>query len=174
MSEALEAHESAEHAEHAQDPFNKRVAATMAMIAAGLAVVAVLGHIKTTEELLNQQKASDQWAYYQAKSIRRYESEIARDLLMAMKGEKIAEYSANVGKYKKEGEEIQDKAKELEKESELMGRQALRLHGGEIFLEMAIVFASLSILTKRPLLWGVSILGAAVGFGIALTTLTIH
>src|ERR1700720_4338589 len=98
MSEALEAHESAEHAEHAQDPFNKRVAATMAMIAAGLAVVAVLGHIKTTEELLNQQKASDQWAYYQAKSIRRYESDIAKDFLAALNGAPAAlveKYKAN-------------------------------------------------------------------------------
>ena len=65
------ADELQEHAEHAREPFDKRVAATMAIIAALLAVVSVLGHIATTEELLNQQKASDQWAYYQAKSIRR-------------------------------------------------------------------------------------------------------
>ncbi len=170
----MEAHEHAEHAEHATEPFNKRVAATMAIIAAALAVVAVFGQIKVTEELLSQQKASDQWAYYQAKSSRRYESEIARDLFAALKGEKTAEYAANVEKYKKDSDEIQEKAKELEKESELLGRQAVRLHFGEVFLEVAIVFASLAILAKRPSLWGVSIVGAVIGVSIALTMLTVH
>ena len=62
----------------------------MAIIAAVLAVVSVLGHIATTEELLNQQKASDQWAYYQAKSIRRYTSEFAGDLFASLKNEAMS------------------------------------------------------------------------------------
>ena len=36
-----------EHAEHARDPFDKMVAATMAILAAGLAIVSVLGHLAT-------------------------------------------------------------------------------------------------------------------------------
>src|SRR5579871_6278474 len=98
-----------EHSEHAQNPFDKRVAATMAIIAAALALVSVLGHIATTEELLLQQKASDQWAFYQAKSIRRYESEIARDLLATMSAQnakQIQSYSENSDRYRKEGDEI--------------------------------------------------------------------
>ena len=130
------AEELQEHAEHAQGPFDKRVAASMAIIAAMLAVVSVLGHITTTEELLSQQKASDQWAYYQAKSIRRYESEIARDMFANMKNEKLSEqYTKNGEKYKKDDEEIQKEAKALEDESHLKGKQALRLHFGEVFLK---------------------------------------
>src|SRR5579875_1977574 len=102
MSPAEEAHEQAEHAEEARHPFDKRVAATMAIIAALLAVVSVLGHITTTEELVNQQKASDQWAFYQAKSIRRYESEIARDLLGALKDQRTTNYSGNAESYRKD------------------------------------------------------------------------
>jgi len=169
MSPAEEAHENAEHAEHAKEPFDKKVAATMAIIAAALAVVSVLGHISTTEELLSQQKASDQWSYYQAKSIRRYESEIARDLMAELKGGKVKDYSINIEKYKKDGEEIQTQARELEEESHRKGREALRYHFGEVFLEIAIVFASLAILTKRPLLWFTSIAGATLGVAIALT-----
>src|SRR5215472_12203244 len=148
MSPAEEAHESAEHSEHAKDPFDKRVAATMAIIAAALAIVSVLGQISTTEELLSQQKASDQWSYYQAKSIRRYESEIARDLMVELKGGKVEEYKANIGKYKNDSDEIQAQARELEEESHHKGRAAQRFHFGEVFLEMAIVFSSLAILTK--------------------------
>jgi len=160
-----------EHSQHAQGPFDKRVAATMAIIAAAMAIVSVLGHLTTTEELLNQQKASDQWSYYQAKSIRRYQSEVARDLFAAMKNEKQSEqYAKNVEKYRKDDEEISKQARELEDESHVKGRQALRLHFGEVFLEIAIVFASLAILTKRAVVWFGAIALGSAGVVIATTT----
>jgi hypothetical protein len=163
-----------EHTEHAKEPFDKKVAATMAILAALLAVVSVLGHITTTEELLLQQKASDQWSYYQAKSIRRYQSEVARDLFAGMKlADQSAQYQKNSEKYKKDDEEIQKKAEDLELESHLRGRQALRLHFGEVFLEFSIVFASLAILTKRTLLWYVALAGGLVGAAAAATTLLV-
>src|SRR5580693_2126878 len=105
MSVSEELHEQSEHA---KDPFDKRVAATMAILAAFLAVVSVLGHIMTTEELLLQQKASDQWSYYQAKSIRRYQSEVARDILSGLKlSDQSSQYQKNSEKYKKDDEDIQ-------------------------------------------------------------------
>src|SRR5689334_13857110 len=158
------AEELKEHAEHAQGPFDKRVAGSMAIIAAFLAIVSVLGHIATTEELLAQQKASDQWSYYQAKSIRRYQSKVAHDMFAHLKNDQLAEqYTKNAEKYRKDDDEIQKQAQELENESHLKGRQALRLHFGEVFLEVSIVFASLAILSKRALLWYASIAGAVIG-----------
>jgi hypothetical protein len=165
--------ELSENAEHAKAPFEKTVAVSMAIIAAGLAVVSVLGHSYANEELLAQQKANDQWAYYQAKSIRRYNSDIARDIFKTLTNSAaamIAKYDANVAKYEKEGEEIQAEARNLEKESELNGRRALRLHTSEVFLEIGIVFASLAILTKRRLAFTGAILSALVGVTISLTT----
>jgi hypothetical protein len=166
-----------EHAEHAHDAVSRRTGGGMAIIAACLAVVAVSGHIETTEELLAQQKASDQWAFYQAKSLRRYQSEVARDILAQMPGEKAARavetYSANKEKYIKDGEEIQKKAKEFEAESALSGRRALRLHFGEVFLELAIVFCSLAILSKRSIFFYVAIAGAAGGVLIAAGSLLV-
>jgi hypothetical protein len=166
-----------EHAEHAKEPFDKKVAVTMAIIAALLAIVSVLGHILSTEELLSQQKASDQWAFYQAKDIRRYDSEIAMDMLKALKtGEvedRIKHYSGNAEKYDTDRKEIQDKAKEFEAERDHKGAQALRLEISEVFLEMGIVFASLAILTKRPMVWYTSMIAALVGIGLSLTTLAI-
>ena len=156
--------------EKAKDPFDKRVAATMAILAAFLAVVSVLGHIMTTEELLLQQKASDQWSYYQAKSIRRYQSEVARDLFAGMKlGQQSAQYEKNGEKYKKDDEEIQKEAQGLEQESHLHGRQALGFHFGEVFLEFSIVLASLAILTKRKFLWYASIASGTLGAVLAAT-----
>lgn len=163
-----------EHSEHAEAPFDKKVAATMAILAAFLAIVSVLGHIMTTEELLNQQKASDQWSYYQAKSIRRYQSEFATDLFASMKNDALSkQYSKNAEKYRSDDEEIQKEARGLEQESHVRGRQALRMHFGEVFLEIAIVFASLAILTKRSLFWYGSIASGLVGAAAAATALLV-
>lgn len=158
------AEELKEDVEKAKEPFDKKVAATMAILAAALAVVSVLGHIMTTEELLLQQRASDQWNYYQAKSIRRYQSEVARDLFAGMKlGDQSAQYQKNSEKYRKDDEEIQKEAQGLERESHLRGQQALGFHFGEVFLEFSIVLASLAILTKRRMLWYMSMLSGAAG-----------
>jgi len=172
MSVSEELHEQSEHA---KDPFDKRVAATMAILAATLAIVSVAGHIATTEELLLQQKASDQWSYYQAKSIRRYESEVARDMFAAMRNDaKSEEYTKNAERYRKDDEEIQKQAQDLEQESHVRGHQALRLHFGEVFLEISIVLASLAILSKRPLFWYAALGGGAVGAIIGGTAYFVH
>jgi hypothetical protein len=165
-----------EHAEHAHDSFSRRAGASMAIIAAALAVVSVWGHVMVTEELVAQMKASDQWAFYQAKSQRRYQSEVAQDLLRGMGGEAAAKsvetYKANKERYAKEGEAIKEHAEEFEKESHLSGKRAMRLHLGEIFLEIAIVLSSLAILTRRALYWYVgiasSVLGAVLGASVLL------
>lgn len=158
------AEELQEEIEKVKEPFDKKVAATMAILAAFLAVVSVLGHIMTTEELLLQQKASDQWSYYQGKSIRRYQSQIARDLFSGMKlNDRSAQYEKNSEKYQKDDEDIQREAQGLEQESHLRGRQALGFHFGEVFLEFSIVLASLAILTKRALLWYACMLSGTIG-----------
>ncbi len=162
-----------EHAEHAKDPFDKKVAVTMAIIAAMLAVDGVMAHLLTTEELLLQQKASDQWSYYQAKSIRRYDSEVAADIFKAFHTEaaepSVEKYKKASEKYREDTDEISKEAKGLEAESKMKGDQAERLEFGEVFLELGIVFASMAILTKIRLIWYASIGSALVGLAIALS-----
>jgi Domain of unknown function (DUF4337) len=82
MSEGTEQHlEHAEHAQHhAYNPFDRRVAMTMAIMAAllaGVTLVSHRGHTETlrltTEATTNHTKASDDWNLYQAKNIRSHE-----------------------------------------------------------------------------------------------------
>ena len=71
-------HEEAEHASHhAQDPFDKRVAMSMVVIAAILAMVKVLGHRTHNDTLayriesgVHHTQESDQWNFFQAKKMR--------------------------------------------------------------------------------------------------------
>ena len=131
-----------------------------------------------SEELLKQQESSDTWAQYQAKAIRRYDSEIARDVLGALNGPEAAKlvqrYGDKIESYNREAEVIKKDAEAQKKESELRGHQAQRLDIGEIFLEIAIAFASLAILTKRPLLYWTAVVSGLIGIVLACTTVLIH
>ncbi|HEY4360182.1 MAG TPA: DUF4337 domain-containing protein [Bryobacteraceae bacterium] len=162
-----------EATERAKEPFDKKVAVTMAIIAALLAIDSVTAHIFSTEELLAQQKASDQWAFYQGKDIRRYNSEIAVDILKLMKSdgveERLKHYADNSEKYDKDRADIQAEAKALEAERDEKGHKAMSLEIGEVFLEVGIVFASLAILSKRNIVWAISIISACVGVAVAAT-----
>lgn len=147
----------------------------MAIVAAVLALVSVSGHVQSKEELLLQQKASDQWSYYQGKAVRRYQSEVARDVLVATGAAEAAKrYERNLERYQKEGEEIQEKAKEYERESESKGRRAFRLEMGEIFLEVAIVLCSLTILTQRPVFWWAGMASSLLGAALSATVFLVH
>lgn len=160
-----------EHVHEAREPFDKIVAATMALIAALLAVVSVLGQHFMTEELLMQAKASDQWSYYQAKDIRRFTAEATRDMLGELKQGALsgARYDKQAARYKSDAQEIQEKARDYEHESERAGNKGNRFHFGEIFLEVAIVFSSLSILTKAKPLFFAGVASAIAGVIIGAT-----
>ncbi len=75
--ELQELHEHAEHARH--DPSVAPVSLTMAVLAVIVATVSLLGHRTHTEEVILQNRVSDQWAYFQAKNIRRHEDQIFVD-----------------------------------------------------------------------------------------------
>ncbi len=160
-----------EHVHHAHEPFDKMVAATMAIIAALLAVVSVLGQHFVTEELLMQAKASDQWSYYQAKDIRRFTAEATRDMVSDLRPGAVSQgkYDQQATKYKSEAEGIQDQAKEYEHESERSAAKGGRFHFGEIFLEVAIVFSSLAILTKMRILYLAGVALGVAGLVISVT-----
>lgn len=160
-----------EHVQHAGSPFDKTVAGTMAIIAALLAVVSVLGQHYNTDKLLAQGKASDTWAYSQAKDIRHYIAQSTRDSLKDLRPGSglIGAYDQDANKYKQQAAEIQEKARDYEKERDALGQKADRFHLGEVFLEIAIVLSSLSILTKRrTLFWGGCLSGIG-GIVIAIT-----
>ncbi len=160
-----------EHIHHAHDPFEKTVAGTMAIIAALLAAVSVLGQHFNTEKLLAQGKASDQWSYSQAKDIRHYVAEATRDSLKDLRpgSAMVATYDQDAKKYKNQAADIQEKARDFEKERDLDGDKADRFHFGEVFLEVAIVLSSLSILTKRPPFFWAGIAAALAGVVIGVT-----
>jgi hypothetical protein len=173
MSDELqELHENAEHAKH--NPGMAPVSLTMAVLAVVVAVVALLGHRAHTEEVVLQAKSSDQWAYYQAKNIRRHTDELFTDLTSvtpttdaAALGKLREKYSGEAERYKNEQKEIEDKANEMEKEVGTERRRADRFDLAEVFLEIALVITSITLLSGRRIFWSTGIVLAVIGLIIA-------
>ncbi len=177
-----ELQELQEHAEHAKhDRSMAPVSLTMAILAVLVATVSLLGHRAHTEEVVLQNKVSDQWAYYQAKNIRRHADEQIADIasvLVTKDAEQTAKihekYQTEAERYKDEQKEAEAKARELERESDQERRRADRFDLGEVFLEIGLVITSITLLSGRKAFWHVGIVFAILGIALAATGALIH
>jgi hypothetical protein len=171
-----------EHAEHAKDdPSLAPVSVTMAILAVLVAVVTLMGHRAHTEEVVLQAKSSDQWAYYQAKNIRRHEDEIFTDLASVTPATDAAaqsklrdKYSQEASRYKDDQKGIEDKAREMEAEVATERNRADRFDLAEVFLEVGLVITSITLLSGRRFFWGLGVILAAIGMLLAATAFLLH
>jgi Domain of unknown function (DUF4337) len=69
---------------------------------------------------------------------------------------------------------IQDRAREMERETEVIRRRADRFDASELFLEISIVLCSISLLAENKLYWRVSFVTSAIGIAIAVYGLALH
>ena len=161
----METTEISEMAEHAEESGGKVVGLTMAIVAVLLALATMLGHRMHTEEILIQTKANDQWAYYQAKNIRSHMYEANAEMAALVGGgtDVAAKFRKESEDQKKSAEEIQSKARELEEESAGASRKADRFDMAEIFLEIAIVLCSITLLTRARIYWLSSFVSTGLG-----------
>ncbi|MGC2743315.1 MAG: DUF4337 domain-containing protein [Candidatus Angelobacter sp.] len=63
---------------------------------------------------------------------------------------------------------VQESAKEMERERDLVERRANYYDGGELFLEISIVLCSIALLAEAKLLWKLSFISTVLGIGVAL------
>lgn len=128
----------------------------VAISTALMAVLAALGGMfaghHSNEALIMQIKSSDQWAYYQAKSIK---AEI-RLLLHQNVTAKTPEVE------KKEQEGVKRTAENYEKESEAHLQRHVILARCVTLLQVAIAVSAIAIITRRRFLWYIGI-AVAVG-----------
>jgi hypothetical protein len=177
-----ELNELKEHAEHAkEDPTLAPVSVSMAILAVLVAVVSLLGHRAHTEEVVLQAQSSDQWAYYQAKNIRRHTDELFTDLTSvtattdaAALAKLRSKYSEEASRYQDEQKGIEDKAHEMEAEVKIERSRADRFDLAEVFLEIGLVITSITLLSGRRIFWALGIVLGVVGLIVAATGLVAH
>jgi len=153
--------------------FSRRVALVTAVYAVVLAIASLGGNNAMKEMLLAQQEASNQWSYYQAKVIREHlnrgnkmvvEAQLAEP--SSIKGAEREKFEALAKKFADEEKrmnadkkEIEPKAKAAEAERDRNQTKDPYFDYAEVLLQIAIVCASVSILsTSRPMFWFSSVL----------------
>jgi hypothetical protein len=147
------------------------------------AVCATLSTFKgggfSTRSLMNQTKASDQWAFFQSKSIKGYMFEMQKDRMeldmqvlpkskdAAEIGSKyqarIAKYDEKLKQYEKDKEEIRKTAEDLEKEGKIFKQHSSTFGIAVIFLQVAILLSSIAALMKKRAIWFLSLAVGIVG-----------
>jgi len=156
----MSAHESMEQAEHTKEAAgeNRKIALLIAVIALCLALSETLGKGAQTESISKNVEASNLWAFFQAKSIKRSLAEIESRLGSP---EVQGEAKQRAERYQAEQDEIQRKAKAYESERDESAKHGPPLGTAIASLQIAIALASVCMITKRKSLWaGSSFLGA--------------
>jgi len=166
-----------------EQSFTRRTALVTALYAVCLAVVSLGGNNATKEMSLAQQQASDQWAFYQAKAMRaqlyhieklRVEDDLAErgSTLAAAARQHKEKLLETVGReeqrYEGEKKEIEEKARELEHERDKNETKDPYFDFGEVLLQISIVLASMSILTRSRTIFHASLVAAVTGFALGL------
>lgn len=151
------------HAAHGGDKWVGMAALTAAIIAALAAVTAMLSGHHANEAMLEQLHASDQWAFYQAKSIKASILQAKSDLLTAEGKTPSEKDTEKQAEYKKEQEEISKEAKESEEESRHHLKAHVILSRGVTLFQVAIAIVAIAVLTKRKAFWLIGVMFGLAG-----------
>jgi hypothetical protein len=165
-----------DHGEHVRrDPAMAPITLTMAILAVMVAAVSLLGHRTHTEEVMLQDKITDGWAYYQAKAIRRNTDQLFVDLtsFAASKDNEQANklrehYQQEVTRYKIEQSKLEAETRRLENRVEQERKSADRYDLGEVFLEIALVVTSITLLSGRRNFWYAGLVLGVVGAAVVV------
>ncbi|HEX8573502.1 MAG TPA: DUF4337 domain-containing protein [Allosphingosinicella sp.] len=177
----------------AAEGFRNRAALLIAVLAAVLAVGGLGGGNATDDMVGNNIKASDTWAFYQAKNVRQTMYEIEADKLKASLAAgtiaaperpaaeaRLKAYEATIARYDSEpdgadptrGEgkkELSARAKAYEAAFEEASERDNNFDLAEVALQLALVLGSVAILAVNR--W---ILGLSLALGVAGSLLTLN
>jgi len=152
-----------EKAHESHDRWSMKIALSTALIAVFAAITGLLAEHQANEALISQIKASDQWAYYQAKGIKGEIYNAAGEILSAQNVPLSEEKQKKIDKYKKEQIEIKAKAEELQNESSIRLVKHSKLSLGITLFQIAIAISAIAILTRKRFLWHIGLVFSLVG-----------
>jgi len=187
----MSAHESMEQADHAKEAAseNIKIALLIAVIALCLALSETLGKGAQTESISKNVEASNLWAFFQAKSIRRTVVQTAAeqsklslgsagdDASKASLQKQIDDWQKTAARYRSEPEtgegteQLSERAKHAEEERDLATAKYHHFELASAAFQIGIVLASATIITGMIALAWIS--GLLTLAGIAFTALGI-
>jgi hypothetical protein len=162
-------------ADDKKEPWLNYLALTTVILAVCATLSTARGGSYSTRSVLSQAQAANQWAYYQAKSLKSYLYEIQKqeidteiaanagrwpEATTALYRGLSADYGAQVARYTAEKDTIQAQARRLEAVRDDAQLHARVFSEAIIYLQIGILMSSVSALLRKKPLW---ILGSAAG-----------
>jgi hypothetical protein len=147
------------HAKQGGEAWLSHVALSTAILAVLAAIAGLLSGMHANEAMMSQIQASDQWGYYQAKSIKASVLDAKMTLTATATEkdkEKAAQYQEEQAEIKREAEHKQAEAKSNFHRHEIFAR-------GVTMFQIAIAIAAISALTRRRRFWVVSLVFGLAG-----------
>jgi hypothetical protein len=184
----MSAHEAHEHAEQAEEAshHNRSIALVISVLALLLAFSETLGKSAQTGALSDTVRASDTWAFYQARNVRQTTVATAKERLelelptitdpaaKAAATKKIEDWDKRIKRWESDPErgegmkELRDKATALEKKRDHELEQYHNYEIASAILQIGIVLASAAIITSMPILAWISGVLGIIGFAFML------
>ena len=175
----LKADRAAQKEKEKREAWTKHTSLSIVFIAV-LAAVATQWSGKYSSRVLvalndatfDQAKASDQWSYYQAKSIKQNLYEVARDQLPkaseatdSAAAKQPESFNAKIAKYEQDKNQIQADAKNLEEQRDrarnaavIASQQGSRMGLAVSIFQISIAMGSICLVVKKKPLWFLSLL----------------
>ncbi len=155
--------ETMEAAEEKKERWTLYVALSTAIIAVLAAIAGMLGNHHANEAMLDQIHSSDQWAYYQSKSIKAEITTSTEQILAALGKPLPQESIVKKEQYKVEKEKIKKDAEEKGESSEAHMRVHVVFSRAVTIFQIAIAISAIAILTRKKIMWYASMLLMVAG-----------
>ncbi|BAL93908.1 DUF4337 domain-containing protein [Rubrivivax gelatinosus] len=154
----------------------KRMSLATVIFAVSATLSTFKGGSYSTQSVINQALASDQWAFYQAKSMKQHLFELQSEQLKlqlealpagnparADYETRIAELKTQIERYGREKHDIEAKARELEAQRDEAKRHNQPFGIAVLLLQVTILLSSIASLMKAKRIWWAALPVGAVG-----------
>jgi lipopolysaccharide export LptBFGC system permease protein LptF len=153
------------HAHHAPESWVSWVALSTAILAALAAITALLSGMHANEAMMEKVEASDQFSWYQAKSIKSGQLNTKNDILKALDKTPSEKDVKKLEEYEHEMEKIKEQADHAKHESKANFELHETYARGVTLFQIAITIAAISVLTKKKQFWLYGLVFGCVGTG---------
>ncbi len=162
-----------------KDKWLNLLALTTVILALGATISTLSVGKYSNRGILKQTQASNQWAHYQAKSIKGYLYELQKEKLetdlkllptstpaetLQDYNKRIESYTSNIKRYEVEKQDIQKQALALESERDQASVHSQQFGIAVILLQLAILLSSIASVMKKKPMWLLGIFLGATGF----------
>jgi len=161
------------------DRTGKKVGVLAGVLAVLLAVVTIASHRAHTAAIMHKSTANDEWAYYQANSIKSHIEDLGESILSVSgaSSEAAQKMRSRFADQKKNYDSMKDnqqaKARHSDESTEADERRALRYDLGEGLLEIGLVLSSLFFIARKPMFPLMGVISGAAGIAVAATGLVV-